>query len=142
MTLPPQDPRDPDDFEGQDKDLVHFQEPSNQYIVPSVHGKIIQSDFFLDIKCQIEGCVCCMVHPTATTPVQVYAGALKKKPQPVQPPPNWNPQPMQPTNLVITIRTRPDGGQDIIIDTPSQMPQQTQPQMVNTNMPGPNMNIH
>jgi len=71
-------------------------------LIPSSHGGIITSDFFLKMELRMDGCLCCQQYPSATIPIQVYSAALKPIELP-QAPQGWNPVVMNPYTFVIQI---------------------------------------
>jgi hypothetical protein len=97
-------------------------------ITPSAHGRLVKSDFFLQVTCQTEGCLCCDTAPSNSLPIMVYSPILIRQPDPT-PPQNWQPQQMPAANLSIVITNTPGGGQTISIQ------QGAAPAMVGNQMP-------
>jgi hypothetical protein len=155
IQLPPGQEGHSKDFRGENAEIVDTPLDPKMVLTPSTHGKLVKSDFYLNVSCNVDGCLCCDVPPSTSLPIQIYSAARMQVPDP-QPPANWQPKQMPTANLTITIVQRADGGQDIHIqqgESPvqpsmpnSQMPQQnfgqpTQSQMpMNNNMGAPMMN--
>jgi len=70
-------------------------------ISPSTHGALVTSDFFIEVKCVMDGCVCCQAPPSTSMPIQVYSPALKV-PE-IQAPIGWQPTVMSTNNIVLVI---------------------------------------
>jgi len=127
--------------EGKAKDfkegIPEYNPPPSSVITPSVHGRLIKSDFSLMVYCQTEGCLCCDSAPSNGMPITVVAQAPPPQPELV-PPPNWQPQQMPAANLVITITNTPGGGTEIKIQQGTQDPNNQG--MIGSPMPPQNMN--
>ena len=72
----------------------------SQNMIPSAHGDLIKSDFFLRVRCLMKGCTCCGADLAADLPVQIYAPLIPKQPTPAFPT-SWFPQPIPTINLCI-----------------------------------------
>jgi hypothetical protein len=147
IQLPPGQEGHSKEYRGENAQISDVPLDPKMVLTPSTHGRLVKSDFYLTVGCNLDGCLCCDVPPSTTLPIQIYSAARSPVPDP-QPPSNWQPQQMPTANLTITIVQRADGGQDIHIQQgESQMPQQnfaqpsqSQVPQMNSSMGQPMMN--
>jgi hypothetical protein len=140
IQLPPGQEGHSKEYRGENAQISDVPLDPKMVLTPSTHGRLVKSDFYLTVGCNLDGCLCCDVPPSTTLPIQIYSAARNPVPDP-QPPSNWQPQQMPTANLTITIVQRADGGQDIHIQQgESQMPQQSQVPQMNSSMGQPMMN--
>jgi hypothetical protein len=89
-------------LKGESKEMKNIgtkQYNPREAISASAHGKIITSDYSLQVQCEMSGCTCNYPSPVSNLIFQVYA-TQQEFPHPT-PPNNWQPQEMPISNFAV-----------------------------------------